>query len=595
MPFDGGYLHKIKQELDTMLGARVDKIGQPSRDCVVFHLRTTGPVRRLMLAAGTAPRIHFSSISIEYPATPPMFCLLLRKHLGNGRLVGVTQKGLDRVLTLEFEATNELGDRTRFSLVCELIGRQSNLILVGENGKIVDALRRVDFVACEERPILSGLPYEPPASQAKLDLTVACAADAADRLLSGDDLMLSKAILGVLEGASPLVARELAHRICPTGDRPVSELTAVQRTVVAEAFGDWAAALAPGGGTPLLLGGEKPDFTFLPQRQFEGSAVTVTPCESYSLLLEDFYRLRDSGEGVRLSGDGLRRQLNALHERLLRKRAVRLQELEKSADREGLRLYGDLLSANLYRLQKGMREISCEDYSAGTDPMPTVTIPLDPLLTPSRNVQKYYAEYRRAANAEAVLNRLVTECETEITYIESVIEALQRATTEGELCEIRDELLDEGYLKSATPSRGGRPLQKRRGGTLAPLRYLTEDGYTILCGRNNLQNDALTIKTARGTDLWFHIQKQPGSHVILLTEGKPLEELPDRTILEAAILAACNSSGRESTRVAIDYTLVKNIRKPNGAKPGMVIYDTYYSMLVTPDHALAQKLRQKGK
>lgn len=596
MPFDGGYLRKIKQELDLMSGARIDKIGQPSRDCIVIHLHSAGPVRRLMFSVGNAPRIYFSSVAIEYPATPPMFCLLLRKHLGNGRLVAVEQKGLDRVLTLRFEATSELGDRTRFSLVCELIGRQSNLILVGENGRIVDALRRVDFATCEERPILSGLPYEPTASQNKLDITVCSPLDAADRMLSGPDLPLAKAILNTLEGASPLIARELAFRIAPTGEPTVSGLSAVQRTLVAEVFGEYATALAPDGGTPLLLGGEKPDFTFLPQRQWEGTGVTATPAESYSLLLEDFYRLHDSGEGVRHSGDGLRHQLTAIHERLLRKRAVRLQELEKSEGREQLRHCGDLLSANLYRLEKGMKELLCEDYSIGEPPYPTIAVKLDPLLTPSRNVQKYYADYRKAASAEAMLQKLIKECESEITYIESVMEVCSRSTTEGELIEIRNELIDQGYLKSATPPKGQKPLARRRGGgTLPPLRYRSSDGYLILCGRNNLQNDQLTLHTARGSDLWFHIQKQPGSHVILLTEGKPLSELPDRTIEEAAMLAACNSSGRESSRVAIDYTLVKNIKKPNGAKPGMVIYETYYSLITTPDHALAQTLRQKEK
>ena len=390
MPFDGGFLHKIKQELEPMIGARVDKIGQPNRDCVVIHLHNRGPVRRLVILAGAAPRLHFSAIPIEYPATPPMFCLLLRKHLGGGRLTAVTQQGLDRVLTLHFEATNELGDRAKFRLVCE--------------------------------------------------------------------------------------------------------------------------------------------------------------------------------------------------------RAVRLQELEKSAGRDQLRLYGDLLSANLYRLEKGMTALTCEDYTA--DPPVNVTIPLEGRLAPSRNVQKYYTEYRKAANAEAVLRRLITECEEEIAYIESVQEALRRATTEGELLEIREELRQQGYLKTLTP-KGQKPLQKRRGGTLPPLRYRSSDGYTILCGRNNLQNDQLTLKTAHGSDLWFHIQKQPGSHVILLTGGTPLEELPDQTIEEAAMLAACNSSGRESSRVPIDYTLVKNIKKPNGARPGMVIYETYYTMLTTPDHAAAQKLLEK--
>lgn len=387
-----------------------------------------------------------------------------------------------------------------------------------------------------------------------------------------------------------MVARELSYRICP-GDPTVSRLSAVQRTMVAEVLREWAAALAPGGGVPLLLGGEKPDFTFLPQYGLP-EATPQRQESDFSAALEEFYRLKTGGEGVRTVGDGLRRQVAAIRERLLRKRAIRLEEQEKSSGRDRLRLYGDLLSANLYRLQKGMTSIECEDYTAGEPPYPTITIALDPLLTPSRNVQKYYAEYRKAANAEVILQRLIAECEGEIEYITSVQEALQRATTEGELLEIRGELMGEGYLREAQ-QKGKKPLHRRRGGTLPPLRYRSGDGYTILCGRNNLQNDQLTFKTARGNDLWFHIQKQPGSHVILLTEGKTPDELPDRTIEEAAMLAACNSSGRESSRVPIDYTLVKHIKKPNGAKPGMVIYDTYWTMLTTPDHAAALAMKEK--
>ena len=320
-----------------MIGARVDKIGQPNRDCVVIHLHNRGPVRRLVILAGAAPRLHFSAIPIEYPAAPPMFCLLLRKHLGGGRLTAVTQQGLDRVLTLHFEATNELGDRAKFRLVCELMGRQGNLVLVGENGKVIDAIHRVDFAASESRPLLSGLEYCYPPRQEKLDLTMTSPLDAADRLLSGPDLPLSKALLAVLEGASPLICRELSYRIAP-GDPTVSALSPVQRATVSAVLGEWAAALAPGGGTPLLLGGEKPDFTFLPQRQYEGTNITQTPYPTCSELLEEFYRLKTGSEGVKLAGEGLRRQVTSIHERLVRKRAVRLQELEKSAARHIQRL-----------------------------------------------------------------------------------------------------------------------------------------------------------------------------------------------------------------------------------------------------------------
>ena len=348
MSLDAATLALVAGELkNTLLDAKIDKIFEPTRDEVLMTLRTRTETHRLLLSARSgSARVCLTKESFENPLTPPGFCMLLRKHLGGGRLTGVSQQGLDRVLTLHFEATNELGDRAKFRLVCELMGRQGNLVLVGENGKVIDAIHRVDFAASESRPLLSGLEYACPPRQEKLDLTAVSPLDAADRLLFGPDLPLSKALLAVLEGASPLICRELSYRIAP-GDPTVSALSPVQRATVSAVLGEWAAALAPEGGTPLLLGGEKPDFTFLPQRQYEGTNITQTPYPTCSELLEEFYRLKTGSEGVKLAGEGLRRQVTSIHERLVRKRAVRLQELEKSAGRDQLRLYGELLHVNL--------------------------------------------------------------------------------------------------------------------------------------------------------------------------------------------------------------------------------------------------------
>ena len=320
----------------------------------------------------------------------------------------------------------------------------------------------MDFAASESRPLLSGLEYCYPPRQDKLDLTVTTPLDAADRLLSGLDLPLSKALLAVLEGASSSFAGSFPTAL-PPGDPPVSALSPVQRATVSAVLGEWAAALAPGGGTPLLLGGEKPDFTFLPQRQYEGTNITQTPYPTCSELLEEFYRLKTGSEGVKLAGRDCAGRSPPSTSGWCASGRCACRSWKKSAGRDQLRLYGDLLSANLYRLEKGMTALTCEDYTA--DPPVNVTIPLEGRLTPSRNVQKYYTEYRKAANAEAVLRRLITECEEEIAYIESVQEALRRATTEGELLEIREELRQQGYLKTLTP-KGQKAAAKRRGGTL---------------------------------------------------------------------------------------------------------------------------------
>lgn len=580
MPFDGGYLHKISQEIGACTGARIDKISQPGRELVVLTLRGSGANKKLLLSAdATAPKVHFTTQTLENPKAAPMFCMLLRKHLGSGKLLRVEQQGLDRVLRLVFETVNELGDRVETSLVCEIMGRHSNIILVDHTGRIIDAAKRVDFVTSEVRQVLPGMAYTPPPAQAKKSLLELSPRELAAAVLSGRDAPLWKAVLEQAEGLSPLVCREVALFACGSTDAVPSALTAEQRQRLEFYLGVVATALGEGCGTPTLVRdplGKEVEFSYLDLRQYPADYRVERP-EGYSALLDRFYQGKDSRERMRQKTAQLHKSLCTLRDRLARKLTHQRQELLDTAGRQRYREWGDIISANLYRMERGDRVLRAQNFFSQDGE--EVEIPLDPTLPPAKNAQKYYAEYRKAATAEGKLRELIAKGELELEYLGSAIAELERAASEEELQGIREELISQGYLR-----RDQR--QKQRPVKLPPLRYRSSDGFLILCGRNNLQNDQLTLREARNYDLWLHAQKIHGAHVIIVTEGE--REIPDRTIEEAAVVAACNSAAGAGAvwgaKIPVDYTYVKNVRKPNGAKPGMVIYDTYQTAMVPVDH-----------
>ena len=586
MPFDGGFLHKISQEIDGLAGARVDKISQPARELIVLALRHPAGSRKLLLSASaTAPKVHFTQLSLENPKAAPMFCMLLRKRLGGGRLVEVSQLGLDRVLTLTFECYNELGDLVRLSLVCEIMGRHSNVILVDGEGRIVDAVKRVDFVTSEARQVLPGLPYTPPPAQDKLSLLTQPAGEVARAVLDGRDIPLSKAVLERAQGLSPMVCREVSQFVCGGADLPVGRLTPAQGERLAFYLGVVATALRPDGGRPCLVRddrGRAQDFCYLSPIQYPGDW-TVEVLDSYSALVDQFFTGRDTAEEMRHKSARLHKQMTTLRDRLRRKLLAQEEDLTACAGRDTYKQWGDIISANLYAMARGDRVLEAENFFSPDGG--TVKIPLDPMLTPAQNAQRYYGEYRKAATAEAKLRELMEKGRVELEYLESVLSQLERAGTTDELEGIREELLSQGYVRGEK-GKNKKPLR------LSPLRFVSSDGYTILCGRNNLQNDQLTLREAKGRDLWLHTQKIHGSHVILQSRGT--DEFPLRTIEEAAVIAACHSAAGANadrfTKIPVDYTPVRFVKKPRGGRPGMVIYDTYETVLVGADHALAQSL-----
>ena len=588
MPFDGGFLHKISQEINALAGARIDKISQPGRELVLLTLRGSGQNRRLLLSAdATAPKVHFTTQALENPKAAPMFCMLLRKHLGSGRLIAARQQGLDRVLRIVFETVNDLGDKVETSLICEIMGRHSNIILVDQSDKIIDAAKRVDFVTSEVRQVLPGMTYTPPPAQSKKSLLTIPPHQLAAAILAGRDIPLPKAILEQGEGLSPLVCREISAFVCGPADAVPSSLTPDQQERLTFYLKVVATALEEGCGAPTLVRdpqGRWVDFSYLDLRQFPPDYQVQHP-ESYSALLDLFYEGKDQRERMRQKTAQLHKSLCTLRDRLTRKLAAQGQELLDTAGRQRYKEWGDIISANLYRMERGDRVLRAQNFFSGQGE--EVEIPLDATLSPAKNAQRYYGEYRKAATAEGKLRELIAKGEQERAYLESAIAELERAGSEEELAGIREELISQGYLR-----RDQR--QKQRAVKLQPLRYRSSDGFLILCGRNNLQNDQLTLREARNYDLWLHTQKIHGAHVIVFTEGA--REIPDRTVEEAAVIAACNSSAgtgaAAGAKIPVDYTLVRNVKKPGGAKPGMVIYETYQTAMVEPDRRRIEALRE---
>ena len=576
MALDGGFLRHLKQELEgKLLGARVDKIHQPNREELVVAFRTRESAYKVLFSArANSARVHFTAIPLENPKQPPMLCMLLRKKLQGAKLVAIRQPELERLLHFDFDAINELGDHVTLTLTMEIMGRYSNIILSDENGKIVDALKRVDAEMSSQRLVLPGLTYHLPPPQNKLCPLTSTQQQVVEALRSlPRDMELSKGLLAVLQGVSPIVCREIQHRVGRGRELTVKTMDEEQWFRTGFFFQQLKETLTEVSGSPYMAVNlqKKPmDFSFLEIRQYGTSAI-VKQGESFSALLDEFYRERDQQERMRVREQDLLRLLSTHSERLSRKINAQRGELEQCAERDTLRIAGDLISANMYAIAKGAVSVDLPNFYEETQPL--VHIKLDPALTPSQNAQNNYKEYRKAKTAEEKLTEQIDLAGKELEYLESVLDALARAETERDLSEIRGELMEQGYL------RVPRSKREKLASVSAPMRFTTSDGFTVLVGRNNRQNDRLTLKTANNNDIWFHTKNIPGSHTVLVTEGK---EPTETAMVEAAQLAAQHSRAKDSAQVPVDYTQIRYVSKPQGAKPGMVIYVNYKTIYVTP-------------
>lgn len=581
MPLDGYYLHFLTGELrEALLGSRVEKVHQPARQELVLHLRSYRAAYKLFLSASAnSPRLHITASAPENPAKPPMLCMLLRKYLIGAKLRAITQAGLDRTVFLDFDATNEIGDPVSLRLCVEIMAKHSNIILVDEHGTILDAVKRVDATLSSYRQVLPGLPYVSPPAQDKLDLRNASADDALERMGRFPDKTVPSALLQTLQGASPLICREIASR-CAATETSVRDLTAAQTQILKTTLSTLQTTLLT-GGEPIILcdaDGRYADFSFMDVTQY-GFARTPKKRESYSALLDDFYFERDRLDRTHQRAADMLKALSNAAARTARKLDAQRIELERCADRETLRIRGELVQSYAGMLEKGAPFYDVPNYYDGGQ---ILRIPADPALSPMANSQKYYKEYRKAKTAEQMLAGLIEAGEQELQYLETLTDLVSRADTGAELSALRDEIEAAGYLKRKRKGNEKNPKP------LPPIEYRSTDGFRILVGRNNLQNDRLSLKIAKGGDLWLHTQKIPGSHVIVCAEGR---EIPPSTIEQAAMIAAYNSRARESAQVPVDYTFAKHLKKPVGAKPGKVIYHVYNTLTINPNRTETEALR----
>ena len=578
MPLDAICLRAVLHELrPQLIGARIDKVQQPARDQIVLLLR--GNLRLLLNAGANQPRIQLTNILRDNPAQPPMFCMLLRKHLVGARVLAIDQPDLERMVILTLQCTDEFGEISQKQLVLECMGRRSNLVLLDTQGRIVECLRRVDADLSAARQLLPGLFYRLPTPLDKFSLlTQEDDSIALARRGGEEEAAVDKWVLDHYTGISPLIARELAFRAGGATDVRFGALNGAQRETLAQEFADTASAIKEDRYTPVILyRNSKPvDFTYRLIAQY-GAETQVETREDFSSLLDEFYDARERQELSARRGRELTHAASVARDRMARKAENLKRDYAATQKRDEFRLRGDLITANLYRMKGGERVLQAENYYE--DGCPLIDIPLDPLLTPQQNAAKNYKQYNKLKTAEFHLREQIEKAENERAYLESVLQELAQAETEQEFNEIRRELQETNYLKKSS----GKKEQKR---AFAPRTFKTSGGFEVLVGRSNVQNDQLTKKSDK-RDYWFHTQHIHGSHVILrcagLTPG-------DEDLREAAMLAAYFSQAKESSGVPVDYCPVKFVKKPAGARPGMVTYDNYRTLYVTPEEGLAKKL-----
>ena len=577
MALDAITLALLAKELYSELqGARIDKIHQPSKDEIVMHMRKRdGNIKLLISARSGSARVCLTNESFENPQTPPSFCMLMRKYFAGAKFVAANSIKGERIIMLAFTATSEMGDTVQLDLAVELMGRYANIVAINQDGKVIDAMKRVDADASSVRQLLPGLTYKLPPNRDNPHL-IEETQQVLDKVFSFD-APLNSAFMKNTLGIGPVIAREIAYRALGDRDVYAAYLSDEQKLSVKSAVDTVVEYYNNPQYTTVYDDNGKPsEFSFMPLMQY-GDLATKS-YESLNVLLDEYYAQKDKAERLRQKGKDLYRLTQTLTERTQRKQVARKEELEESRDSEKYKIYGELLTANLWQLEKGMKSIKVLNYYTNEE----ITIPLDVKLNGNQNAQKYYKEYKKRQTAVKMLTDLIKQGEIELEYLKSINYAVQEAQNEAELMAIRSELHGAGYIK----------YYKQRDKKQKPqdfIKYISSDGFLICVGRNNLQNDKLTMKTARGKDMWVHTKKAPGSHVVVISEGA---DIPLKTQNEAAMLAVYHSSLKDSARVEIDYTFVKNIKKTNDLKPGMVIYDTYESAVITPDMEVINSLER---
>ena len=613
MAFDGITIANIIKELrQTLLGGRIYKIAQPESDELLLTVKNNGAQYRLLLSADASlPLVYLTDTNKTSPLTAPGFCMLLRKHLQNARITGIAQPGLERIIHLELEHLDELGDIRRKKLIVEVMGKHSNIIFCDEQNKIIDSIKHISGMVSSVREVLPGREYFIPQTQEKENPLRFCARyaamtagapadgqdpsvpdsgafledDQAGALLSFVNFSASirqkpmpvcKALYNTYTGLSPIIAQEICHRAGVDGDMPAGALDETALSALCDVLTDMMTQITNGNFTPAVVydGREPVEYASLPLTLYADK--TSVSFDSVSALLEQYYAQKSAITRIRQKSADLRKIVQTALERSVKKYDLQIRQMKDTEKREQYKVYGELLNAYGYDLEPGAKSLEAPNYYTGQ----TVAIPLDETLTPQENAKKYFDKYGKLKRTYEALSELTVQVKNEIGHLESIMTALDIAAQEEDLVQIREELVESGYIRR----KGG---AKKAKVTSKPFHYISSNGFHMYVGKNNYQNDELTFKFANGNDWWFHAKKIPGSHVVVKTEGK---ELPDRTFEEAARLAAYYSKGREQEKVEIDYLQRKNVKKPNGAKPGFVVYYTNYSMAVDSDISQIERL-----
>lgn len=572
---DGITLAAVRHELSNALtGGKIEKIQQPEKDELVITLRGASHTHRLLLCAGAShARAHLTQIRKPNPPDAPTFCMLLRRRLTSARVVSVTQSGFDRVLSLQLEASDELGEPAAYTLITEIMGKHANIILVGANGIIVDSIKRVTPAVSRVRCVLPGLEYTPPPSQNKLDPSLASFDDFL--ALCSQNGPVARRLFEAYAGLSPATADALLYALWGDDSIHGDTLSSAQKHSLAQKLTDFFASLCSGLTQPVVLYDDMMRPVSLQLLPPPGEAENYTVYSSVSEALEAFYAERDKHERLTQRHSALHRTLNNHLERVQKKLQLQQEILWGEEKREQDRRFGELITANLHAIPRGASAVTVEDYYR--DPPERVTIPLESRFSASDNAQRYFKRYRKARVAAELAKSSVVELEDELLYIEGQLDNLRKCTEESEVQELRDELIELGLLRKTH----ARKKAKQKQAPSEPMRFRSSDGIDILVGKNNAQNEWLTLRAASSEDTWLHTQRIPGSHVIVRASG-----VPERTLKEAATLAAYFSRARCGAQVPVDYTLRKNIRKPAASRPGYVIYTTHRTLYVTPDESI---------
>ena len=589
MALDGLVIHSIVDELSTKLvGGKIDKIYQPENDEIILHIRNNKENFKLVLSASASnPRAYLSEkYKKENPINAPMFCMLLRKYIQGGNIVKIAQVGFERIIKITVESLDELKEKTSKDLIIEIMGRHSNIILTHEESKIVDSIKRIPPSVSRVRQLLPGLTYILPPSQEKLNPLDYIDENTFISLVSSFDGNVEKSIYTNILGISPVIAREICFRANLNSKSLTSELSNLDLSSLYKSFYNLFNTIKSNEYNPCIAINtaiDKPlDFSCINLSSFTDSKLIFD--NSISKIIEDFYITKDAKERINQRASDLKKSISIKLDRLYNKLKKQEKELLDSENAHIYKNKGELITSYIYMIEKGMESVEVQNFYE--EDYPTIKIKLSPNLTPSENAQKYFKKYNKLKNAKIEISQQVELSLEEINYLENIMLSIDNCENLDELQDIKDELQKTGYIK-------GKVASKKIKNTLTtkPHEFLSTDGFTILVGKNNKQNDHLTLKVASSDDIWMHTKNIPGSHVIIKTEGK---DIPDNTLLEGAMLAAFFSKSKMSSQVPVDYTLKKNIKKPNGAKPGMVIYETNNTIYVTPTEELVAKLKKQG-